>query len=294
MNWFASGRSKEALTCFDRAEELIRCLEHIVQLESLVAVAWCELGVGYRSLGRTKEALKCYDIAITINPTDPLPWNKKGWALHLENRHEEAVACFDRSLALDIRQSETWLNKGLSLMGSGRPDAALASFDRALELAPNDVEIRRSRVRALAKLGRIGDVNVEFNQIAELSSPVMKRLRESKRLSLPVIHAWASIVLRELPLSEEEVKELDLRTEAACERYGWPELGEYYTAEGEHEMVRNIAYLMLRRELSFRAAAFEYLSSMEKGCRKVAVDAELDSTEANLISAINDSVGMAK
>ena len=126
----------------------------------------------------------------------------------------------------------------------------------------------------------------------------MKRLREllqeSERLSLPVIHVWASIVLRELPLSEEEVKELDLRTEAACERYGWPELGEHFTAEGEREMVRNIAYLMLRRELSFRAAAFEYLSSMEKGCRKVAVDAELDSTEADLISAINDSVGMAK
>jgi hypothetical protein len=133
-----------------------------------------------------------------------------------------------------------------------------------------------------------------LDQIVELSPPEMNCLQKSKRLSLQMIQTWASTVLRELPLSLKEVNELDDRTNAACEKYGWHELGRHATAQGEDEMGQNMAYLMLRHELSFRAAAYEYLGAIEKGCRKVAVDAELESTAADLIRAIDSCAEMAR
>jgi hypothetical protein len=104
----------------------------------------------------------------------------------------------------------------------------------------------------------------------------------NQKLSLGMLQAWVVEVFRERRLSPEELGELDRRTNAACERYGWPDLGKQYDAE----QTRNIAYLMLNREMPFRAAAFEYLAALEKGFRKLASDAELDSAAASLLNGI--------
>jgi hypothetical protein len=109
---------------------------------------------------------------------------------------------------------------------------------------------------------------------------------ENQKLSLRMLQAWAANVFREPTLSLEELSALDRRTDAACERYGWPDLGKEYDAVGEHEQTRNIAYLMLKREMPFRAAAFEYLAALEKGSRQLASDTELDSAAASLLSVI--------
>jgi hypothetical protein len=108
----------------------------------------------------------------------------------------------------------------------------------------------------------------------------------NQKLSLQMMQAWAAKVFHERQLSPEELAELDRRTNAACEKYGWPDLGKQYDALGEHEQTRNIAYLMLHREMTFRGAAFEYLAALEKGSRQLAADAELDSSAANLLSVI--------
>jgi hypothetical protein len=101
-----------------------------------------------------------------------------------------------------------------------------------------------------------------------------------------MLQAWVANVFRETKLSPEELSELDRRTDAACERYGWPDLGKQYDSVGEHEQTRNIAYIMLNREMTFRGAAFEYLAALEKGSRKLASDSELDSAAASLLSVI--------
>jgi hypothetical protein len=108
----------------------------------------------------------------------------------------------------------------------------------------------------------------------------------NQKLSLGMLQAWVAEVLRERRLSPEELAELDRRTNAACKKYGWPDLGKQYDAAGEQEQTRNIAYLMLNREMPFRGAAFEYLAALEKGSRKLASDTELDSAAASLLHAI--------
>ena len=108
----------------------------------------------------------------------------------------------------------------------------------------------------------------------------------NQKLSLGMLQAWVANVFREPTLSPEELSELDRRTDAACEKYGWPNLGKEYDAVGEQEQTRNIAYIMLNREMTFRAAAFEYLAALEKGSRQLGSDAELDSAAASLLSAI--------
>ncbi len=119
-------------------------------------------------------------------------------------------------------------------------------------------------------------------------------LESCETLSLQTIDFWAFAALREGVLSKEEFKELDRRTDAACERYGWPDLGKEYDAQGEHEQTRNIAYLMLRRKMSFRAAVYEYLSALERGSRQLAAAAELDSAATDLLNTINSNMNRAR
>ena len=107
-----------------------------------------------------------------------------------------------------------------------------------------------------------------------------------RHLSLGTMQSWMTRVFRERPLSLEELAELRRRTDAACETYGWPDLGKQYDALGEHEQTRNIAYLILLREMPFRGAAFEYLAALENGSRKLASDAELDSAATSLLTAM--------
>jgi hypothetical protein len=109
-----------------------------------------------------------------------------------------------------------------------------------------------------------------------------------RHLSLRTMQSWVTRVFHERPLSLEELAELRGRTDAACERYGWPDLGKQYDALGEHEQTRNIAYLMLHGEMPFRGAAFEYLAALENGSRKLAADAELDSAATSLLTAMAD------
>jgi hypothetical protein len=108
----------------------------------------------------------------------------------------------------------------------------------------------------------------------------------NQNLSLGMLQAWVVNVFREPTLSPEELSELDRRTDAACETYGWPDLGKQYDAVGEQEQTRNIAYIMLNREMPFRAAAFEYLAALEKGSRQLASDTELESAAASLLGII--------
>jgi hypothetical protein len=109
-----------------------------------------------------------------------------------------------------------------------------------------------------------------------------------RHLSLGTMQSWVARVFHERPLSLEELAELRRRTDAACERYGWPHLGKQYDALGEHEQTRNIAYLMLHGEMPFRGAAFEYLAALENGSRKLASDSELDSAANSLLTAMAD------
>lgn len=106
------------------------------------------------------------------------------------------------------------------------------------------------------------------------------------------MYMWAMTVLREPRMSPEELRDLDRRTDVAGKRYGWADLTGEPSTRGEHEVTRNLAYLMMHRELSFKGATFEYLASLEKGCRKVALDSELDSAAADFLSTTDACGGV--
>ena len=242
---------------------------------------WCDLGVCHQNCGRTIDASLCYEKAIAIDPTDSLPWNNKGWAFYLETRYAEATACFDRSLALDAQQSITWWNRGSSLMASEQLDTALASLDKALELLPGAIEVRRSRIEVLVRLGRIDDSIAEEKRVSELQFEACKTGSDTaKVLTLAKLQCWAVIHCAESALTYEELDNLDRRTDASCDRFGWPELGKAFDQSGNREQCRNLAFLMLRKEMSFRAASFEYAAALERGSRTLAPDDEASNCRA--------------
>jgi tetratricopeptide (TPR) repeat protein len=284
LPWANKGR---VLMQCGRNEESLHCFERAVSIDDQLATAWCDLGVCHLNLGHTIDALVCYDKAIAIDPTDPLPWNNKGWTFYLEARYAEATACFDRSLALDAQQSEAWWNRGLSLMASEQLDTALVSFDKALELSPGAIVIRRSRIEVLVRLGRVRDASAEEKQIAKLEFEASNASSGTAGvLTLAKLQSWAVVTNGEAALTGEEIAYIDRRTDASCDRFGWPDLGKKFDQSGDRELCRNLAFLMLRKEMSFRSASFEYTAALERGSRRLAPDDVLDDAYTDMCARI--------
>jgi hypothetical protein len=171
------------------------------------------------------------------------------------------------------------------------------------EIVPNSDEMQRQYEIVRRRVASRPDIHDDANHVLFVRATVdgyhvrtrSDRVESSAQpgclsgnvtLSLGMIQDWAVRLFRQPRLSPAELAELERRTNAACELFGWPDLGKQYDAIGEHEQTRNIAYFMLNREMPFRAAAFEYVAALEKGSRKIAPDTELDSAAASLLDAI--------
>jgi hypothetical protein len=59
-----------------------------------------------------------------------------------------------------------------------------------------------------------------------------------------------------------------------------------FDQHGERDQCRNIAFLMLRKEMTFRLAAFEYTAALESGTRILASDDVLEGAYADMTFAI--------
>jgi len=140
----ALGRSKEAITCYDRA----------LEFNPLDAVTWSNKGAAFDLLGRKEEALACHDKAIECNPGDPFAWSNKGDSLREEGRNHEAVACYDCALELDRHHVSAWLNKAVALAKLGKNELALTCSDRVIELDPRSENAWTNRGLILSAMDR--------------------------------------------------------------------------------------------------------------------------------------------
>ena len=172
-------------------------------------------------------------------------------------------------------------------MALGEVEAALASFDKGLELEPNAIEIRKSRVEALQTAGRTDDARVEERRIAKLQSESSKLgPNGGSALTLGKLQWWAAAKGGEAVLSGEELAVLHRRTDAACDRFGWLDIGKKFDQRGERDQCRNLAFLMLRKEMTFGLAAFEYTAALESGTRILASDDVLEGAYTDMTFAI--------
>jgi predicted O-linked N-acetylglucosamine transferase (SPINDLY family) len=188
----ALNRSKEALTCFDRAlalkpdyapamlnrgnvlSQMGRLADALASYDLAEALmpASAELtmnrGNALFELERYAEALASYEAALKQEPREPLLWNNRGNALSELGRDQDAVASFTRALALEPAYADALVNRGNALVKLERDVEALADFTKALVIEPDNIEALDSRGHLLLRGKRSIEALASFDRILVL------------------------------------------------------------------------------------------------------------------------------
>lgn len=148
-----------------RAEQLDQALKHYARAAALDpghAMAWNNMGVLLRKLGKRKAAVPCYRRAVAIKGDDPTHHSNLGNVLRDLGRLDEAERHGSRAVALAPDNPGARHNYGLILQDLGRHAEALAEIDEAIRLEPGNVGFRWDRALNLLMLGDLARGFAEY------------------------------------------------------------------------------------------------------------------------------------
>ena len=150
-------------------EGALDVLRRVVRLSGNRAVAYFNMGVALRELGRSDEEIAAYDQALVLHPGFFEALFNRGTALHAMGRHGDALASFDEAIAIRPECAEAFNNRGNALGDLHRYDEALASFDHALRLKPDYAQAYNNRGNALEALGRYEEALWSYQRAQRLA-----------------------------------------------------------------------------------------------------------------------------
>jgi tetratricopeptide (TPR) repeat protein len=162
--YLALGQSELALAHYRRSAEL----SIKDGRPDSAARAFHNMGLVYRSLGRTPEAIAAYRQALALDPEFQAARNNLGFVLMLEGRTEEAIHELRQVVDQDPTMALAYSNLGLAYAIVGQSDAALRALAQAERLDPNNAETQ----------ARIGDVCLAAGKI----EPARRRFRRALEL----------------------------------------------------------------------------------------------------------------
>jgi len=115
---------------FGRWEEMLVCIDKLLETNSQDAALQEKRGSALVELGRFEEALECYDELLKSEPENPKLWLAKGQALSRASRFHESLVCFDRGLQIEPT-FVLWNCKGNALKSLGKQGQAEECFQNA-------------------------------------------------------------------------------------------------------------------------------------------------------------------
>lgn len=86
-------------------ESAIKLFEHCLKIEPKFALAYYNLGLTYRSMGRTFKAISAYQQAIKLNPAYPWAYQNLGVLLLKQGQIEDSVTAFKQAIALHQQEN---------------------------------------------------------------------------------------------------------------------------------------------------------------------------------------------
>ncbi len=154
-----SGRSDEALSQFEKAEEI----------DSGYADSYENQGKTFLQIGRPGEAVRCLRKALTINPGNAKTHNNLGIALFETGGTEEAIAQFREAVDLFPDFADAQCNLGNALLNTGRTGEAIVHYRKAVELAPDYAAVYKNLAVALIQSGEAGEALTVYRKAFALA-----------------------------------------------------------------------------------------------------------------------------
>lgn len=149
-------------------EKALELIEHALNIDSALVLAYNSCGVVLQELGRLQEALERYNKALMINHEFAEVHNNRGTALAALGRLEAAISSYDRALSIQPEYAAAYNNRGFAFHKLHLYEAALADYDAALTIAPDYAEAYGNQGVTLYAQRRLEEALVSYNKALAL------------------------------------------------------------------------------------------------------------------------------
>jgi tetratricopeptide (TPR) repeat protein len=126
---------------------------------------WHAKGMDYLAAGELAEARRCFSKAIELDPISPALRINLGNVLVKLGRTDEAIKQFKTALSYDPRQVSALYNLGVLYLETADPRRASHFLQQAHRLSPQDDEIYKKHILALARAGPQADVKAALDAL---------------------------------------------------------------------------------------------------------------------------------
>lgn len=123
-----------ALCCSDSGMtyDAIEAYVTLLKYDETRSLAWSNLGILYKKIGKNDEAMKCYQNAVKYDENNAYAWNNLAQSYLTACEWEKVIAPAERSLELkaNMYQADTALT--VALYALGKTEESKKHFDRAV------------------------------------------------------------------------------------------------------------------------------------------------------------------
>jgi tetratricopeptide (TPR) repeat protein len=143
-NYFSVSKNPEAQKIYSKGikesekgnyEKAITCFKKALDVDSLFAFAWDNMGLCYRKLSKYDEAIYAYSRSLNLDPLGQMPLLNMAVAYKYQKEYNKAIAAYERLAELDPNNPEVFYGIGqIYSEGLNDPENALQNMCKAYTL----------------------------------------------------------------------------------------------------------------------------------------------------------------
>ena len=149
--------------------ESIECFRKAIALQPGHALAYYNLGMALRGLGKAEEAINAFREVTRLAPNRPEPYVNLGNVLMDLGRLEEAAPCFRTLLKLTPRDAEALARLGRIVHVQGHLEEAVSYYRQALQIEPKYASVYDNLAAALCNQGKFVEALVNHRKSLEIA-----------------------------------------------------------------------------------------------------------------------------
>jgi len=162
------GNRATAYMRLKRYPEALADFNTLLQLDPMLAKAYCDRGATYVQLERYAEAIADFNYAISLKQNDPLTYTNRGIAYDRMQHYAAAFADYSQAIQIDPKFVPVYLNRAITFLKLHRYDEALADLNPIIQSNPDFAAAHHQRAKTYSGLKQFEDALSDYDRAIKL------------------------------------------------------------------------------------------------------------------------------